>query len=271
MSKAIYIGIDAGSSATKCVLIGADDELVGHHVVPSGFDYAKAAEFYDLLYTGQKDYAAEADLLAGLIREAHPGARSMLDVGCGTGAHARSLTDVGFRVDGVDLESTFVEIASDKCPEGTFVVGDMTTLDLPGRYDVVTCLFSAIGYVRSEGALRETIDRMRRHLTDGGIIVVDPWFEPGQLADGRVTTVVGEGVGVTVCRMSRTVIDGSMSRLEFEYLIGRAEGLERRSEVHELGLFTQQQMEDAFAAAGLLVDRKPEALRTRGIYLGRMV
>lgn len=232
-------------------------------------DYAKAAEFYDILYGGQKDYAAEAELLAAIIREAHPGARSLLDVGCGTGAHARSLTDAGFRVDGVDLEETFVEIASAKCPEGTFVVGDMTTLDLAGRYDVVTCLFSAIGYVRDEETLRITVERMGCHLDEGGILLVDPWFEPGQLTDSRITTLVGEGDGVTVCRMSRTVIDGSVSRLEFEYLIGRAEGLERRSEVHELGLFTQQQMEAAFTAAGLTVDRKPEALRTRGIYVGR--
>jgi SAM-dependent methyltransferase len=234
-------------------------------------DYAKAAEFYDLLYGGQKDYAAEAELLAAIIREVHPHAHSVLDVGCGTGAHARSLIDVGFRVDGVDLEPTFVEIASAKCPEGAFVVGDMTTLDLPGRYDVVTCLFSAIGYARSEAMLRTTVERMRSHLDEGGILLVDPWFEPGQLTDTWITTLVGEGDGVTVCRMSRTVIDGSISRLEFEYLIGRPEGLERRSEVHELGLFTQQEMEAAFTSAGLLVDRKPEALRTRGVYVGRTV
>jgi SAM-dependent methyltransferase len=233
-------------------------------------DYAKAAEFYDLLYGGQKDYVAEAELLAGIIREAHPRARSVLDVGCGTGAHARGLTDVGFRVDGVDLEPTFVEIASAKCPEGAFAVGDMTTLDLPGRYDVVTCLFSAIGYARSEAMLRTTVERMRHHLNQGGILLVDPWFEPGQLTDSWITTLVGEGDGVTVCRMSRTAIEGSISRLEFEYLIGRAEGLERRSETHVLGLFTQQEMEAAFKAAGLLVDRKPEALRTRGIYVGRI-
>lgn len=232
-------------------------------------DYANAAELYDLLYAGQKDYAAEADLLATLIREANPRAKSILDVGCGTGAHARSLIDAGFEVDGVDLEPTFVEIARKKCPEGRFVVGDMTTLDLPGRYDVVTCLFSAIGYVRTEPALRGAIDRMRCHLNPGGILLVDPWFEPGELTHGWVTTVVGEGEGIKVCRMSRALIDGSISRLEFEYLVGTAKGLERRSEIHELGLFTQAQMEEAFTAAGLIVERKAEALRTRGIYLGK--
>lgn len=232
-------------------------------------DYAQAAEFYDLLYAGRKDYAAEADFLVGLIEEARPGARSVLDVGCGTGGHARRFLDRGFAVDGVDVEPAFVEIARAKCPDGAFVVGDMTTLDLPGRYDVVTCLFSAIGYVRTEPALRAAILRMRRHLDDGGLLLVDPWFEPGQLTHGRVMATMGEADGLAVSRVSRTVVDGALSRLEFEYVIGTADGLERRSEVHELGLFTQAQMEAAFTAAGLAVRREPEAWGTRGVYVGR--
>ncbi len=44
MSEALYVGIDAGSSATKCVVLSACGTLVGHHVVSSGFDYAAAAQ-----------------------------------------------------------------------------------------------------------------------------------------------------------------------------------------------------------------------------------
>lgn len=232
--------------------------------------YGHAAEFYDLLYAAEKDYAAEARLLATLIRNVNPDAHSILDVGCGTGAHARSLLDLGFSVDGADVEPKFIDIAQAKCPEGRFSVSDMTALDLPGRYDVVTCLFSAIGYLRTEQALRAAVRSMRGRLNPGGVMLVDPWFEPGQLTHGWISTLVGEQDGLTVCRMCRTVLQGAESRLEFEYLIGTASGIERRSEVHELGLFTQGQMQEAFSQAGLLVERQPEALRTRGIYLGRL-
>ncbi len=44
MSAPLYVGLDVGSSATKCVVLDADAVLVGHHVVKSGFDYAEAAE-----------------------------------------------------------------------------------------------------------------------------------------------------------------------------------------------------------------------------------
>lgn len=233
--------------------------------------YESAADFYDLLYAGEKDYAAEAEFIASLIRERDPTARSILDVGCGTGAHARHLIEAGFRVDGVDVEPAFIEIASTRCPEGCFVVGDMTTLDLPQRYDVVTCLFSVIGYARTKAALRKAVQRMSDHLNPGGLLVVDPWFEPGQLTNGWIATHVGEREGLAVCRMSRTVILGTVSRLEFEYLIGTPDGIERRSEMHELGLFTQRQMESAFAAVGLEVERKPEAWGTRGVYVGTAI
>ena len=39
----LYVGIDAGSSATKCVAIDEAGALLGHCVVPSGFSYEEAA------------------------------------------------------------------------------------------------------------------------------------------------------------------------------------------------------------------------------------
>lgn len=40
----LYVGIDAGSSATKCVVLREGGELVAHSVVPSGFDYSEASD-----------------------------------------------------------------------------------------------------------------------------------------------------------------------------------------------------------------------------------
>ena len=179
-------------------------------------DYSQASEFYDLLYHGEKDYVAEAKLLSTLIRDLNPAAVSLLDVACGTGSHARALINSGFRVDGVDLEASFVEAARAKCPEGRFYIGDMTSLDIPQHYDVVTCLFSAIGYVRTEARLVTAIKAMRRPLNRAGILIVDPWFEPGQLTHGWISTLVGKNDEATVCRMSRTLVEGATSRLEFE-------------------------------------------------------
>jgi len=229
--------------------------------------YSEAAEFYDLLYSPEKDYAAEGDFIADLVRAHAPHARTILDVGCGTGQHARHLLDLGFEVDGVDLEPAFARIARAKCPRSRIEVGDMASFSMERRYDAVLSLFSAIGYMTTVEGLCSAVERMAAHLNPGGVVIVDPWFEPGALTDGWVTVTVGSDAERSVCRMSRTVLEGSVSRLDFEYLIGSAEGIERRSETHRLGLFSQAQMEHAFDLAGLRAERLDESLRPRGTYV----
>ncbi len=44
MSGALFIGVDVGSSATKCVILDQAGALKGHHVVASGFKYSDAVD-----------------------------------------------------------------------------------------------------------------------------------------------------------------------------------------------------------------------------------
>src|SRR5687768_17573506 len=195
--------------------------------------FSASAELYDLIYSEFKDYPAEAAKVAALIRDLAPRARSVLDVACGTGEHARLLiADHGFQVDGLDLDPAFVRIAQAKLPMSTVYAGEMTTFELPLRYHVVLCLFSSIGYVLGLTNVRRALERFRAHLEPGGLVIVEPWFAPDAFKPGRVFLKTATTEEVTVCRMSHVEIDGLVSRLHFEYLIGRTTGIERASELH---------------------------------------
>ena len=236
--------------------------------------FSATADLYDLIYASFKDYAAEADALAALVRRAHPhpAARTVLDVACGTGEHARLLTEAhGFAVDGLDLDPAFVRIARSKLPNGggTVYEGDMTSFALPRRYDAVLCLFSSIGYVRTLENVARTLERFRAHLADGGVVIVEPWFPPDRLEPGRVSVNTAEASGLTVCRMAHVEVDGRLSRLHFEYLIGRPAGIERASEVHELGLFTTDELLDCFRRAGLAAEYDAAGPSGRGLFVAR--
>jgi SAM-dependent methyltransferase len=225
------------------------------------------ADYYDLFYA-MKDYRVESRYVAAAIRDRVPRASSVLDVACGTGEHARFLAaDHGFRVDGIDLEPALVAAARRKNPEGTFREADMVDFELGRRYDAVVCLFSAIGYVREEANLARAIAAMTRHLAAPGVLLVEPWFEPGAIQDGYVTALTVDTPDGKATRMSRTRIDGSVSHLEFEYLIGTAAGITRHSERHALGLFSRAQMEAAFVTAGLPVEYDQEGPSGRGLYV----
>jgi SAM-dependent methyltransferase len=232
--------------------------------------FSESAGVYDLIYGAFKDYPAEVDRLAETVRRGHPAARTLLDVACGTGEHARLLREHhGYDVDGVDLDPAMVRIAAAKNPAGTFSVADMTDFSLPRTYDVVTCLFSSIGYARTLPGVQSALAAFARHLAPGGFLLVEPWFEPGVLQPGRIAVQSIERDGTAVARMSHVSVDGGISRLRFEYLVGTPDGVRHASELHELGIFTRDEMLAAFAGAGLAATYDPSGLSDRGLYLAR--
>jgi hypothetical protein len=147
---------------------------------------------------------------------------------------------------------------------------DMLELDLGRQYDAVVCLFSSIGYVKTEPNLRRAVGRLAAHASDdGGLVVIEPWFEPGAMTDGRISVNVAERGAGKVCRMVRTTLRDGLSVLELEYLIGSEKGIERRSEVHEMGLFSSEAMHAALRDVGLDVEHDAQGLMGRGTYIGR--
>ena len=232
--------------------------------------FFESADLYDLIYSQFKDYPVETSALASLIRAEHPTARSVLDVACGTAEHARLLAEThGLDVDGLDLDPNFVRIARTKLTRGEVYEGDMTSFALPREYDVVLCLFSAIGYVRTLDNVRRTLERFRAHLADGGIVIVEPWFAPGVLQNGYVSVRTAKAEGVTVARMTHSTVEDRLSTLHFDYLIGRASGIEHATELHELGLFTTGEMLECFERAGLRAIHDPKGLYDRGLFVAR--
>jgi SAM-dependent methyltransferase len=232
--------------------------------------FTEPAELYDAIYFGFKDYGREADQIAALLRAVHPACRTVLDVACGTGEHARLLaTRHGFEVDGIDINDDFLRLARQKHPAGRFTRADMLDFALDRRYDAVMCLFSSIGYVVTLDNVTRALGRFRAHLADGGMVVVEPWLTPEVVQPGHRSTQTGEANGVRVERRSTTEVEGRVSRVRFDYLIEGPDGTRRASELHELGLFTVSEMLAAFAAAGLDARHEMPGPMGRGLYVAR--
>jgi SAM-dependent methyltransferase len=232
--------------------------------------FSVSVEFYDAIYGTFKDYGAEAGKIASLLRGLNPRWTTVLDVACGTGEHARLLGELGFDVDGLDVDPAFLRIARKKCPAGTFFEGDMSDFQLAQRYDVVMCLFSSIGYLRTLDRVARALVCFRNHVVPGGAIVVEPWFEPGVLDPARVGRHVGETDDIRVTRTSHVEVEGRISRLRFDYEIADATGARHASETHELGLFTNGELLQTFLRAGLDAEYDPKGLTDRGLYVARV-
>jgi predicted enzyme related to lactoylglutathione lyase len=146
----------------------------------------------------------------------------------------------------------------------------MSEFRLPSRYDAVLCLFSSIGYLRTLPRVTRAFRCFREHLAPGGVAVIEPWFAPGVLDPERVFRHGGEANGVRVERVSRVEIEGRVSRLHLDYEITDLTGTRRAQEVHELGLFTKEEMMQAFREAGLDATHDPQGLTGRGLFVARV-
>ena len=147
------------------------------------------SDYYDLLYQ-DKDYASEAYYINGLIRKHAPEARSVLDLGCGTGNHDLLLVQKGYSITGVDLSVRNIHKARSKLhrrdseidPSALdFIEGDIRTIRVDCRFDVVISLFHVMSYQNTNRDLKRAFKTAKAHLKPGGLFVFDCWYGPAVL------------------------------------------------------------------------------------------
>jgi ubiquinone/menaquinone biosynthesis C-methylase UbiE len=231
--------------------------------------FKETVELYDEIYTRMKNYGEEAEKIRAGILAAHPNAKTVLDVACGTAEHARHLKK-HFELDGLDINEDFLAKAREKNPECGYFQGDMTAFKAPRKYDVVLSLFSSIGYVLTEERLTKTLKCFAEHLNPGGIVVVEPWLTPANWNPSNPFMFTINEPDFKVCRMNITETRNGHSYFEWHFLVSRPGYMKHFTEEHTLGLFSVEQTKRAFAAAGLSVEHDEKGIFGRGLYTARL-
>ncbi|MBT8218686.1 MAG: class I SAM-dependent methyltransferase [Bacteroidia bacterium] len=227
--------------------------------------FNKTADLYDQIYSF-KDYEKESLEITDLIQSLKPNCQSILDLGCGTAEHHKYLKQ-DFQIDGLDINKDFILVAQQKNPEGAFHFADMTDFELGKTYDAIICLFSSIGYVKTIDRLASTLQCIRRHLNPGGLVIIEPWLTPETWYDGKLHMLTYNTDDIKICRMNQSQTRGILSIIHFHYLVGTSDtGVSHFEEIHELALFTKQEMIDAFQQAGFKVRYDAQGITGRGIY-----
>ena len=232
--------------------------------------YDKSARIYDLLYTGTgiKDYSAEAADLHQIISEACPSAHTLLDVACGTGAHLAQLQR-WYAVEGVDISPAMLEVAGERLPGVPLHLADMRKLDLGRRFDVVTCLFSSIGYVTDPSELQSTVKRLAEHVRPGGVLILDGWVRPDEWSDTyRSYPDVAGDDKMMVVRLGFTRRVGELTELDMHHLVRSDSGIDYFVENHRLALTPTEDYVAAVEAAGLNARVVPNFMPARDRIVG---
>ena len=232
--------------------------------------YGRSAEIYDLLYTGTgiKDFATEAAELHAAIQGASPGAKTLLDVACGTGALLAEMRR-WYSVTGVDISPEMLAVARRRLPDVVFTQSDMRELDLGRTFDAVTCLFSSIGYITEPSELKPAVARLAGHVAPGGVLIVDGWLRPEVWEDGhRPHAEEAANAETTVVRLGFSRREGDITILDMHHLVATDQGIDHFSEVHRLRLVPTGEYVEAFEAAGLQTRVAPDYMPGRDRVVG---
>jgi SAM-dependent methyltransferase len=229
--------------------------------------FDKSADIYDAIYTW-KDYEAESNAVrAAFERNAKRPLRTVLDVGCGTGAHMAYMRRQ-YNAEGLDLDAGLLAVARAKLPELEFHQGNMLDFDLGERFDAAMCMFGAIAYTREPEALNRAVANIARHVRPGGVVVLEPWLRPDVYVADTVHSDFVDKPELKIARIALSRRDGDIALIDFHYLVGTPQGVRHFAELHTVGLFTREQMETAFEKADLQVTYEESEPWRRGLYTG---
>ena len=229
--------------------------------------FAAYSRYYDLLYR-DKDYAAEARYVHELVQQHHPAARTMLDLGCGTGRHAQLLSQHGYTLTGVDLSEEMLKVARAASPALGFVQGDVRTVRLGKTFDVVASLFHVMSYQTTNADLRAALETIREHLAPGGLFVFDCWYGPAVLTsrpETRVKRLEDESIHVT--RLAEPVLHPNENVVDVNYHVlirdKQSGAVEELRETHKMRYLFAPEVQLLLEDAGLRLTQIREFMSER--------
>lgn len=231
--------------------------------------FTQSARWYDAIYQLHADYEAAATAIDQLARDRFGDREcSLLDVACGTGLFLQEIEKLRtYRREGLDLDTAMLDIARKRLPDVPLHEADMASFDLGRQFDIITCLGSSLAAVATYERLEEAVTSFAMHLAPGGMLIVEPFITPDEWEPGRLSANYVDEPDLKVTRISRSDRRDDIAIMTFQYFIATPEVVEQFEEVHELGLFTDDDYQRAFRDAGLTGNLYDGGLLGRGAWI----
>lgn len=214
--------------------------------------YGELAKWWPL-FSPLEEYADEAEFFEGVLTKAQlPTSPTFLELGCGGGSIAFYLKKMFTQVTLTDISAQMLDVSRALNPECEHLEGDMRTMRLERKFDVVF-VHDAIDYMTSLEELREAMETAFVHCKAGGVAlfvpdVVKESFKPSTEHGGK------DGHGRALRYMEWTYDpDERDTTYTVEYAFLLREGDEpayKEYEQHICGLFAREDWIRTLGAVG---------------------
>ncbi len=208
-------------------------------------NFNEYSKYYDLLYK-DKNYSKEAEYVFNSISKHTSNFNNLLEIGMGTGIHAKELQANGLEITGIELSEEMTKRALGnklKC-----INANVVDFNLNCKFDACVALFHVVSYLTENTDLVEAFKNINRHLNIGGIFLFDVWntcavynFKP----ENRVKKFLDEKVAIT--RIAQPEIDFSKNTVNVNYEIivndFQTNTFSSFSEIHKMRHFGFQEID----------------------------
>ena len=176
--------------------------------------YNQLVPYYE--FVEGRDWKDEIGLITSVLRKHR--SKSVVDLGCGTGYHARALTKLGFNVTGIDISKQNIRFARSRAKaehvQPRFVIGSYYHYQPDEQVDAALCLNWSIP-VR-DGEVKRFLANAHSMLRPGGLLLFD--FE-------RISQIVWKDVGKPIVESWDTggelIVRVSIGQIKSNVLVSR--------------------------------------------------
>ena len=180
-----------------------------------------------------------------------------LDVGCGGGWFTRAFQKHGYAMTGLDVSAEMLDFAQETAMKAgvrsEYLLGDISKMKLPQRFDFVTAINDCVNYI-PKTKLNAAFKNIRGALKKGGIFLFDI-SSKGKI-DGKVanTVSVDDREEVTYLSFNRPEEDGVTMDVTL-FVKGNDGRFERLDETHRQYIYTIDEIKNALEENGFtLID-----------------
>jgi len=178
-------------------------------------NFNQYSRYYDLLYK-DKDYKCEANYVIESLKKYDIKIKTILDLGCGSGGHAKFLSEEGIQITGIERSKDMViEAKAKRIPNFNSIVGDISDFNLNQNFDAVISIFHVISYLTENKQLINCFNLVNKHLKSNGLFLFDFWFTPAVLTlkpETRIKRLEDEKnsiirIAESICHHETNIVD----------------------------------------------------------------
>lgn len=214
--------------------------------------YSGLAPWFEYL-NDDCDYEKWSQYLITRLEPFHPSVG--LDVGCGGGYFTRAFQKRGWQTTGLDSSAEMLDFAQTKAAKegvrGEYLLGDITSIKLPRRFDFATAINDLVNYI-PKTKLRSAFKSVAAALKKDGVFLFDVSSE--RKFREKIANTVSVDDREEVTYLAFNSVDGDVATLDVTVFSRRSDGAFNRSdERHIQYIYGETELRSALEETGFEV------------------